>query len=82
MTVGTIITVAGDATQGYSGDNGIATSAELNSPYGVAVDASGNIYIADEQNQVIRKVSSGRHHYHCGWQWLYKWLRGWRLFGR
>jgi pimeloyl-ACP methyl ester carboxylesterase len=57
-TLGTISTVAGDATQGYSGDNGIATSAELNWPYGVAVDAHGNLYIADEQNQVIRKVSS------------------------
>ena len=42
---------------GYSGDNGPATSAELNSPYGVALDASGNLYIADLDNNRIRKVS-------------------------
>jgi len=54
---GIITTVAGDGSAGYSGDNGLATSAELNRPYGVAVDASGNLYIADTYNQRIRKVS-------------------------
>ena len=44
-------------TTGYSGDNGPATSAELYYPYGVALDASGNLYIADVGNNRIRKVS-------------------------
>jgi Gluconolactonase len=52
-----IITVAGNGTNGYSGDNGQATSAELDYPAGVAVDSSGNIYIADG-NDVIRKVDT------------------------
>ncbi len=51
-----ITTVAGNGTQGYSGDNGLATSAELYSPNRVAVDSGGNLYIADAYNQSIRKV--------------------------
>jgi sugar lactone lactonase YvrE len=58
-TSGTITTIAGNGTLGYSGDKGPATSAELKYPCGVAVDSSGNIYIADTGNNVIRKVSSG-----------------------
>ncbi len=54
-----IASVAGDETAGYSGDNGLATSAELNWPQGVALDASGNLYIADTRNNRIRKVSGG-----------------------
>ena len=54
---GTITTVAGNGTQGYSGDGGPATSAELNYPYGVAVDAAGNLYIADTSNYRVRKVT-------------------------
>jgi len=52
---------SGDRTgvAGYSGDNGPASSAQLNSPTGVAVDSSGNIYIADDGNMRIREVSSG-----------------------
>ncbi|MGA2177941.1 MAG: immunoglobulin domain-containing protein, partial [Verrucomicrobiota bacterium] len=53
---GTITTVAGDGTDGYSGDGGAATNAELTWPLGVAVDASGNLFIADEYNQRIREV--------------------------
>jgi len=55
---GCIYTVAGSGTQGYGGDNGSATAvaAELNYPYGVAVDGSGNIFIADTDNQVVREV--------------------------
>jgi hypothetical protein len=55
-TSGTITTVAGDGNFGYSGHNGPATSAELWSPYGVAVDGAGTLYIADLLNQRIRKV--------------------------
>lgn len=55
---GTISTVAGTGTAGYSGDGGLATSAELNFPSGVVVDKAGNLYISDTKNQVIRKVSS------------------------
>ena len=52
-----ITTVAGSATCGYSGDNGPATSAQLYFPKGVAVDSTGNIYIADTTNYIIRKVN-------------------------
>ena len=55
---GMISTVAGNGASGYSGDGGPATSAQLRYPTGVAVDASGNIYIADSQNNCIRKVTN------------------------
>ena len=55
---GIITTVAGNGSPGYSGDGGPATSAQLNNPNGVAVDASGNLYIADTGNNRIRKVSA------------------------
>lgn len=51
--------VAGSGNQGFSGDGGAATSAALNNPLGIAVDAGGNLYIADTQNQRVRKVSNG-----------------------
>jgi uncharacterized protein (TIGR03437 family) len=51
-------TVAGNSVAGFSGDGGPATSAELNNPAGVAVDAAGNLYIADTNNQRIRRVSA------------------------
>jgi uncharacterized repeat protein (TIGR01451 family) len=57
-TTGTITTVAGDGFRGYSGDGGAPTSAELNFPAGVAVDASGNFYIADSENYAVRRVSA------------------------
>jgi hypothetical protein len=53
---GIISTVAGNGTIGYSGDGGPATAAQLKGPRSVAVDGSGNIYIADEA--VIRKVTA------------------------
>ena len=56
-TSGTIYTVAGNGSTGYSGDNGPATSAQLNYPASIAVDNSGNIYIADANNNRIRKVN-------------------------
>jgi len=58
VSTGVITTVAGSGTAGYSGDGSAATSAELNFPTGVAVDSSGNIYIADIDNYVIRKVTA------------------------
>jgi sugar lactone lactonase YvrE len=54
---GIISTVAGTGSYGYAGDGGAATSAELSSPYGIAVDAAGNLYIADTYNEVVRKVT-------------------------
>jgi sugar lactone lactonase YvrE len=53
---GLITTVAGDGTFGYTGDGGAATNAELDDPYGVAVDAFGNLFIADSGNQRVRQV--------------------------
>ena len=55
---GQISTVAGDGTAGYRGDDGPATRAELSSPTGLALDALGNLYIADSGNNVIRRVST------------------------
>jgi DNA-binding beta-propeller fold protein YncE len=57
MTAGDIYTVAGDGTQGFSGDGGPATSAELSGPDGVAVDGAGNLVIADLNNNRIRVVA-------------------------
>ena len=54
---GIITTVAGKGTSGFSGDGGPATSAQFNSPYGMAVDLTGNLYIADSYNNRIRKVT-------------------------
>ncbi|SEG69868.1 NHL repeat-containing protein [Bryocella elongata] len=56
---GTITTIAGTGAAGFSGDGAAATSAQLNMPHGVAVDASGNVYIADTNNFRVRKLSSG-----------------------
>ncbi len=56
---GVISTVAGNEIRGFSGDGGLATSASLNLPRGVAFDTAGNLYIADWLNQRIRKVSPG-----------------------
>ena len=54
---GMVTTVAGDGIGGFSGDGSAATKASLNSPGGVAVDAAGNIYIADSYNNRVRKLS-------------------------
>jgi len=56
---GVISTVVGNGTRGFSGDGGPAASAQLNFPYGVAVDVVGNLYIADDGNNRVRKVSAG-----------------------
>jgi sugar lactone lactonase YvrE len=54
---GVISTVAGNGTVGSTGDGGPATSAELNAPYGVAVDSSGNVYIGDYNAAAVRMVT-------------------------
>ena len=56
---GVITTIAGNGTEGYTGDGAAATAAQLDTPTGVAVDAGGNVYIADSHNHCIRKVSGG-----------------------
>ncbi|MGD1071167.1 MAG: IPT/TIG domain-containing protein [Bryobacteraceae bacterium] len=55
---GTISTVAGNGTSGFSGDGGLAIGASLAEPKGVAIDGAGNLYIADTNNNRIRKVST------------------------
>jgi hypothetical protein len=55
---GKVIAVAGDGVAGYSGDGGLGAFAQLNEPTGVAVDAQGNLYIADSGNNVIRRVDA------------------------
>ncbi|HKM82700.1 MAG TPA: C1 family peptidase, partial [Candidatus Acidoferrum sp.] len=57
-TGGNISTVAGNGTAGFGGDGAAATAAELNQPVGVAVDSAGNLYVADQGNQRIRKVDT------------------------
>jgi sugar lactone lactonase YvrE len=57
-TNGIIRSVAGNGNQGYAGDGGAATNAELNNPNGVAVDGFGRLYIADSANNCIRKVDT------------------------
>ncbi len=54
---GIITTVAGNGTAGFSGDGGAATQAQLNLPYGLAVDLAGNLYIADLGNNRVRRMS-------------------------
>jgi uncharacterized protein (TIGR03437 family) len=55
---GVVSTVAGDGIGGYTGDGGQAVNAEIDCPEAVAVDASGNIYIADSVNNVVRLVNA------------------------
>jgi uncharacterized protein (TIGR03437 family) len=54
-----ISTVAGNGTNGYSGDNAAANQAELSDPCGIAVDSAGNIYIADQNNNRVRTTTPG-----------------------
>ena len=57
-TDGNISTVAGTGTNGFSGDGGAATAAQMDFPRGVAIDGAGNLYIADVVNERIRKVDA------------------------
>jgi streptogramin lyase len=55
---GTLITIAGTGTQGYSGDNGPANAAQLNSPQAITIGSDGTLYIADTGNNVVRALST------------------------
>ena len=57
-TTGSITVVAGNGSAGYTGDGGSATSATLSLPQGVAIDPPGNLFIADTDNNVIRRVDA------------------------
>ena len=57
-TSGNISTFAGRLKSDPSGDGGLATAAQLNIPYGVAVDSSGNLYLSDAGNNRVRKVDA------------------------
>ena len=56
---GNIQTVAGTGTAGFFGDGGAATAAQLNQPYGVAIDSAGNLFVADLGNARVRRISTG-----------------------
>jgi len=55
---GIIVTIAGNDTVGYDGDGGLAASATLTQPTGLALDGAGNLYIADTGNNVVRKITA------------------------
>ncbi len=55
---GTLTRIAGGAISGFSGDGGLAVNAQLRTPYGLALDSAGNLYIADYGNHRIRKVDA------------------------
>ena len=57
VSTGIISTIAGTGTSSYSGDNGAATSAALKGPCGVVLDTASNVYIGDQHNNRIRKVT-------------------------
>jgi len=61
ITAGTfaVSTIAGTGSAGYSGDGGASASAQFNYPGGLSVDASGNVYVADIKNNVVRKFKPG-----------------------
>jgi sugar lactone lactonase YvrE len=58
LTNGVLTTIAGTGAEGFSGDGGPATAAQLNDPCGVAVDQAGNLYIADVDNSRVRRVAA------------------------
>jgi sugar lactone lactonase YvrE len=58
-STGVISTIAGNGTNGYSGDGGPATSAQFYNPVAVAVDSSGNVYVADSDNGAVRIIANG-----------------------
>ena len=79
---GIIATVAGSGEAGYVGDGGPAIQAAFNEPYGIAVDRSGNIYVADRHNHRVRRIDARLgHRYHRRRQ-RQRWVRRrWRTGG-
>ncbi|MEI9813084.1 MAG: hypothetical protein WDO18_10635 [Acidobacteriota bacterium] len=74
---GVITTIARIGTKGYSGDNGPATSAAINAPAGIVVDAQKNVYLVDGANYRVRKITgSDRRHHDGGGQWPRGYNRG------
>ena len=61
-TTGTIVTAAGNGKAGYTGDNGPATAAELNGPWGLTVDSAGDLFLCDVGNNVVREVVKATGH--------------------
>ncbi len=57
-SISVISTIAGTGTASYSGDNGLATSATLNGPSGIVIDASGNVFFSDFNNNRVRKITA------------------------
>ena len=57
-STGLVRTVAGNGVQGYSGDGGAATAAQIDSPAGIVLDAAGNLYLADSHNHSVRRVDA------------------------
>ena len=57
-SISVISTIAGTGTASYSGDNGQATSAAVNTPLGIAIDSSGNVYFNDWNNHRVRKITA------------------------
>jgi sugar lactone lactonase YvrE len=55
---GTVTTIAGTGTAGFSGDGGPGTDAEINTPFGLAVDRAGNVYFADGLNRRLRMIDT------------------------
>lgn len=58
LATGIITTVAGNGTPGYTGDNGVATAAELRGPTGIAATSAGELFVADTGNNVIREIDA------------------------
>ena len=56
-TSGVISTIAGTGERGFGGDGGVATEAQLSNPTGIAIDTSGNVYVADSSNNRVRKIA-------------------------
>ena len=55
---GVITTIAGTGEKGFSGDGGPASRAQMNEPYGIVIDRSGNIYVADRLNRRVRRIDA------------------------
>lgn len=58
ITTGIITTIAGNGTQGFSGDDGPATAATIDSPAGLAIDSAGDLYISDTHTHRVRKITA------------------------